>query len=278
MEDAAASLKAAGNASLKAGALDEAIGAYSRALSTPNLSATTRVALLSNRALAQLRLRQFAPCVDDCTAALALEPAHVKALYRRAQARAALGHLPTALHDTAAVIKLEPANAEARAMHVQLKAEYETVLREGGTGMHGRTDGGVHGRASQPAAGGGGGGGGGIANVSISSAAVSSASADASSAEISSPDLSTANREAATQAFAAGERALASGDLQRAVRFLRKASALSPADEEMERTLGEAERELQGILREQQAQALTSPSLTHVPHKCHTSATQVSHK
>ena len=44
-------------------------------------------------------------------------------------------------------------------------------------------------------------------------------------------ELSCANREASEQALNAGKRALANGDLQRAVRLLRKAKTLNPADE-----------------------------------------------
>jgi len=53
-------------------------------------------------------------------------------------------------------------------------------------------------------------------------------------------DLGVANRDAAEQALAAGERALCTGDVRKAVRLLTKAQALSPSDERVAAALAEA--------------------------------------
>ena len=76
---------------------------------------------------------------------------------------------------------------------------------------------------------------------------------DQSRAAISQPvtDLSTANRDAAQQLLESGERALSNCDLQKAVRYLRKANALQPQDEHIRTTLAAAERDLQAVLKEQ---------------------------
>jgi hypothetical protein len=82
---------------------------------------------------------------------------------------------------------------------------------------------------------------------SISTSSSSSAAADP-------PELTFANREAAAQALAAGTTALRNGDLQRAVRLLRKAKALNPHDATAAESLREAEREIAAVLREQEAE------------------------
>ena len=117
----AAALKEEGNACLKAGQLDEAIAKYSHALACEGIATETRLALLSNRALVFIRRGEHERCVEDCTAALALDSSHAKALYRRAQAHAALSQLPAALRDCRLLLLREPKNAEALALETKLK-------------------------------------------------------------------------------------------------------------------------------------------------------------
>jgi hypothetical protein len=81
-----------------------------------------------------------------------------------------------------------------------------------------------------------------------------SSSSSSSSAAADPPELTFANREAAAQALAAGTTALRNGDLQRAVRLLRKAKALNPHDATAAESLREAEREIAAVLREQEAE------------------------
>ena len=109
--------KAAGNAALKrAEQLKEAEGAteavernsklnnadlnYTRALDAdPDGRHPERAAILANRALVRLRMgwrmgvsgeARFRQCIEDCSAALALQPVYPKAMFRRAKARLAL--------------------------------------------------------------------------------------------------------------------------------------------------------------------------------------------
>ena len=86
------------------------------------------------------------------------------------------------------------------------------------------------------------------------SAGGSAPACDAPAPDAPAADLSTANRDAALAAFEAGERAVESGDLQRAVRYLRKAKALAPSDARIGRALADAERDLQAILKESMAE------------------------
>ena len=76
-------LKEEGNAKFRAGDSWGAREAFTQALELwPG-----NVAALSNRAMAELRLKRYASAAQDCDAVLAIEPGHVKALHRRAQAR-----------------------------------------------------------------------------------------------------------------------------------------------------------------------------------------------
>ena len=108
-------LKETGNAALKAGSFEAAIAAYTKALALdPERKLASASALLGNRALAQLKLKKHEACVDDCTAALTLDPGYGKALYRRAQAREALDKLSDAFTDLRMLLNLEPSNKEAQ--------------------------------------------------------------------------------------------------------------------------------------------------------------------
>ena len=98
-------LKEEGNTKLKTGDFAGAIDAYTRAIAVE-----TAPALLGNRSLAHLKLKNFTACVEDCTAALQLDARYGKALYRRAQAREALDELSLAFTDIRELLRMEPAN------------------------------------------------------------------------------------------------------------------------------------------------------------------------
>jgi tetratricopeptide (TPR) repeat protein len=107
-EDLARAEKDKGNESQNAGDYEEAVVYYSR-----SLSVLETVAALNNRALAYLRLKQYAQCEADCSKVLGSEPANVKALIRRATARLSLKKLQDCRQDLDAVFKLEPQNKDA---------------------------------------------------------------------------------------------------------------------------------------------------------------------
>ncbi|XP_067856298.1 mitochondrial import receptor subunit TOM34 isoform X2 [Heptranchias perlo] len=79
----AKSLKEEGNELVKKGEHRKAVEKYSASLKLNNKECTT----YTNRALCHLFLKQYHEAIQDCTAALGLDPKNLKAFYRRGQAR-----------------------------------------------------------------------------------------------------------------------------------------------------------------------------------------------
>ena len=124
--EAITELKASGNAHLKAGRIDAARTDYSAALALdPSRKHPDAAALLSNRALTQLKLDAPESCKEDCTAALALKPDYGKAYYRRALAHEATGALADAFKDVRQLMRYEPGNKEAVQLAAKLKQAME---------------------------------------------------------------------------------------------------------------------------------------------------------
>lgn len=71
--------KEEGNAAFKAGQLDDAIALYTEALGIDDTNEAIAATLLSNRATARLKLKQYTEALADCDACLALQSEHVKA-------------------------------------------------------------------------------------------------------------------------------------------------------------------------------------------------------
>ncbi|KAG2489564.1 hypothetical protein HYH03_012015 [Edaphochlamys debaryana] len=110
-----------GNDLFKAGEYDSAYECYSRSLEMqPTCLA------YANRAMALLKLSRWQEAADDCTAALALDPAYVKALQRRAAAHRSLGQAEAAARDWEAALRLEPEN---KATAADRDAAVEGLLR-----------------------------------------------------------------------------------------------------------------------------------------------------
>ncbi|CAM9672498.1 unnamed protein product, partial [Choristocarpus tenellus] len=75
-------------------------------------------------------LSQATECCDDCTAALALDPGRVKALYRRAMARESMGENVEALKDLKKALKLDPTNKQAIASAIRVKDSVAKSAKE----------------------------------------------------------------------------------------------------------------------------------------------------
>lgn len=109
-EDIAEVERERGNKFFREGSFQQAIDAYTRGL----VESPKNVTLLSNRAMAFVKMRLFENAVKDASDALEYDPSHVKSLVRRAKALANLGRLKDALVDLSYALSLEPSNKHVR--------------------------------------------------------------------------------------------------------------------------------------------------------------------
>lgn len=91
-QDAAAELKKKGNAEFQKGNYVKAINLYTSALASRQ-----DVTFYSNRAMCYLKLSKFRECINDCNAAINIDPKFAKAYGRRGQAQLALGEIDSAV-------------------------------------------------------------------------------------------------------------------------------------------------------------------------------------
>jgi tetratricopeptide (TPR) repeat protein len=105
------SLKDLGNEALIAGHYTDAIHLYSTALShLPN-----NAIILSNRALAYIKIENYGLAIQDASRAVEVDPTYPKGYYRRGTAEFALGRAKAARKDFRNVCKLKPKDRDARA-------------------------------------------------------------------------------------------------------------------------------------------------------------------
>ena len=83
-----------------------------------------KVASASNLAMCHLKLGNTEKARDNCTKALAIEPANVKALFRRGKCHAALNAIDEAKDDFEAVLAADPSNREAPRELQALKSKF----------------------------------------------------------------------------------------------------------------------------------------------------------
>ncbi|RHZ25453.1 hypothetical protein DYB37_003220 [Aphanomyces astaci] len=113
-----------GNMHFKQGEFAAAVNCYSRSLSYNPRNPI----VLSNRAMAHLKLQQFGKAKADCTAALAVDGGYVKSLVRRASARNALGKHHAAFADLENALKLDSTSKATIA--TQLKSTHADLFSE----------------------------------------------------------------------------------------------------------------------------------------------------
>ena len=121
-EEKALKLKDEGNGFLKEGRFLEATKSYSDALEYQ----PTNAIILSNRAMAFIKLENYGLALQDADHAIESDPRYAKAYYRRASANYALDHLKAARKDFRTVCKLKPKDKDGRA---KLKT-VEKAIRE----------------------------------------------------------------------------------------------------------------------------------------------------
>ncbi|XP_051932319.1 mitochondrial import receptor subunit TOM34 [Hippocampus zosterae] len=102
-------LKEEGNALVKKGAHAQAAEKYTQSIFHYGKEAAT----FTNRALCYLALKRYHDAVSDCGAALAVDGANVKALYRRAQAYKELKEMKSCIRDLNKLLEIEPNNTAA---------------------------------------------------------------------------------------------------------------------------------------------------------------------
>ena len=81
-------------------------------------------ATYSNRALAQIKLKDFAKAKQDADKALSLKPDYIKAFHRLAKAYEGLGDVKKAIKSFKEVLKLEPHNNDAPIEIKRLEDKY----------------------------------------------------------------------------------------------------------------------------------------------------------
>ena len=121
--------KAEGNRFLRGGEVIDAVRAYGMAVSTE----PSRAAPYVNRALAHLKLKQFANTVADCTRGMQCEDCddglRVKALYRRGKARLLLGDAAGFKSDLRRALEVEPHNSTIAAELRQAEEDESAARR-----------------------------------------------------------------------------------------------------------------------------------------------------
>lgn len=114
-----------GNAHYKRGDYVAAIKCYTRCL---GFNARNAV-VLSNRAMAFLKNREYAKAEDDCDLALRIDSNHVKSLSRRATARNALGKHRLALLDLERAAALDPKSRQLQTQAVSTKELMRAAIK-----------------------------------------------------------------------------------------------------------------------------------------------------
>jgi len=109
-EAKALELKDEGNKALMAGKTLDAIRLYSEGLEF----APTNAVLLSNRAMAYIKVENYGVAIQDATNAVKADPAYAKGYYRRGTAEFALNKHKAARKDFKKVCQLKPKDRDAR--------------------------------------------------------------------------------------------------------------------------------------------------------------------
>eukprot|EP00730_Choanoeca_flexa_P014173 TRINITY_DN6101_c0_g1_i4.p1 TRINITY_DN6101_c0_g1~~TRINITY_DN6101_c0_g1_i4.p1 ORF type:complete len:577 (+),score=174.64 TRINITY_DN6101_c0_g1_i4:56-1786(+) len=130
-----------GNSAYKNKQFREAIAAYTKALATIPSGDKEAAVYHCNRAAAHLMMGSHQKVVEDCSAALKIDPRYIKALNRRAQAKEALKQFRGAMQDYTAVLYIDKfQNAAAqqaleRLMQLVISQEMTTILAKPRTSL-----------------------------------------------------------------------------------------------------------------------------------------------
>ncbi|CAM9307352.1 unnamed protein product [Ectocarpus sp. 6 AP-2014] len=114
-----------GNTKFGQGDFEGAVKSYTRCLGMNSKSSLA----FSNRAMANLKLKEFGKAESDADAALRVDPRHVKSLQRRAAARNALGKHRAALGDLQTAAEIDPTSKQVRKDLSKTLETLKTVVR-----------------------------------------------------------------------------------------------------------------------------------------------------
>ena len=115
--------KQKGNDLFKSGDFSGAIDAYADAIDAADRFASSgwKSVVLSNCAMARLKIGAYAEAEEDCSEALKLNSKNVKAFLRRGAARSVSGNYLEALEDFENALRFEPKNVDAKTEIVRMK-------------------------------------------------------------------------------------------------------------------------------------------------------------
>ncbi|CAH2351086.1 hsp70/Hsp90 co-chaperone Cns1p [[Candida] railenensis] len=131
--DVATNFKNQGNESFKGKQYKTAINYYSQGLEVERGEEGAKdaltVSLYINRAACELELKNYRSCINDCKAALSIDPKNVKACYRSGRAFFAVSRFDEAKEILRYGLALDPENASIAATLKQIEKR-ETTIRE----------------------------------------------------------------------------------------------------------------------------------------------------
>ncbi|KAF2139534.1 uncharacterized protein K452DRAFT_327997 [Aplosporella prunicola CBS 121167] len=101
-------MKEEGNSLFKSGKYQEAVDVYTQALEVDPMNKGTNSKILQNRALCNIKLKNYQPAVDDATRAYELDNTYVKARKTKAKALGEMGNWEEAVRELNAVKDANP--------------------------------------------------------------------------------------------------------------------------------------------------------------------------
>ncbi|KAL9251461.1 Tetratricopeptide repeat protein 1-like protein, partial [Drosera capensis] len=122
--DRANDAKTDGNLLFKNAQYEDALLKYEHALQlTPEIPPSNELRAMchANRGICYLKLGKYEETIKECTKAIELCPAYIKALLRRADAYERLERFEDAIGDYKKILQLEPSNNEARSNILRLE-------------------------------------------------------------------------------------------------------------------------------------------------------------
>ncbi|AES79205.2 putative acetyltransferase A, auxiliary subunit [Medicago truncatula] len=108
--------KVEGNKLFVDGKYEEALSQYEHALQVaPDMPSSVEIRSIchANRAVCFMKLGKYENTIKECTKALELNPAYVKALVRRGEAHEKLEHFEEAIADMKKILEIDPSNGQA---------------------------------------------------------------------------------------------------------------------------------------------------------------------